>query len=863
MHNILAIFVRDIRRMLRVPAAWIITFGLIVIPPLYAWFNTAGFWNPYGNTQDIRVAIVNEDKGATNNTLGKLELGDQITDELLSNTELGWYTTTRAKAMDSVSSGKTHAAIIIPKDFSKRIAGVISGDKKRPVLEYVVNEKANGVATKITDTGATTVDTQVNDTFVSTASQVIADTANNAADSIDATTSSVSHRAVGELRDAQDSLNNIEKSVDELNQKLSQIPNSTKQARTDLATLSMLNQTGSDAFARVSTTLTNTNQGLTTFVTNTSGVLDQSSNLLSQASNQTQQKANNVSTALSGANTTVNNTLMQAQQISQETADILAELKQIPLTGVQAIVDKLEAQNTKFTDAVNTLSTINTDLGNTISSTNTTFTSLNNANQTAITQLTNARSTMSTQGLSQLTSGMNTLSSATGSLASRIDQREQLIGQARTILDQVDSASSLATQSLSSTSKGLQDVSNRIDSMITDITALGTSTAARDLFGTDGRLNTDNIADFMMSPTQLETQTLYPVKYYGSGMAPLMMNLSLWVGAFALVVIMKLEVDDDDLPETVTSTLTIGQRYWARWLLLAIPAVMQGLVTTLGELVIGVQTVNPFAFVATGMFTSLSYISIIYSLSTTFLHVGKGLCVALIMLQIPGSSGLYPVEMMPDFFRALYKAFPFTYSINAFRETIAGFYDGHWVRDIAVLALIAVIFFILGLGIRPYMTNVNKLFARELLDSDIVNAEPVTLATRPRIMQVLHALSDREEYRNEIRERAVRFARRYPQLKRAALIAGIVVPAVLAVAFSLASDAKVAALAAWIVWLVLIIGYLMALEITRDSIERQVALGTLSDEAILGLVKSRSHHHTSGGRSNMHATNNNTKSNED
>ena len=70
--------------------------------------------------------------------------------------------------------------------------------------------------------------------------------------------------------------------------------------------------------------------------------------------------------------------------------------------------------------------------------------------------------------------------------------------------------------------------------------------------------------------------------------------------------------------------------------------------------------------------------SVIFALSTTFMHVGKGVCVALVILQVPGASGLYPIEMMPAFFRAIYPLLPFTYSIDAMRETIGGFYDGLW-----------------------------------------------------------------------------------------------------------------------------------------------------------------------------------------
>lgn len=103
-------------------------------------------------------------------------------------------------------------------------------------------------------------------------------------------------------------------------------------------------------------------------------------------------------------------------------------------------------------------------------------------------------------------------------------------------------------------------------------------------------------------------------------------------------------------------------------------------------------------FLLTCVITSLVYMSVIFALSTTFMHVGKGVCVALVILQVPGASGLYPIEMMPAFFRAIYPLLPFTYSIDAMRETIGGFYDGLWFAYIGKLLVFAVLAFALGLG---------------------------------------------------------------------------------------------------------------------------------------------------------------------
>ena len=215
------------------------------------------------------------------------------------------------------------------------------------------------------------------------------------------------------------------------------------------------------------------------------------------------------------------------------------------------------------------------------------------------------------------------------------------------------------------------------------------------------------------------------------------------------------------------------------------------------------------------------------------MHIGKGLCVALIIVQIPGASGLYPIEMMPKFFRMVYPFVPFSYSIDAFRETIAGFYDGHWLKSIGALLMFAVVAFFIGLAIRPLLVNLNRLFARQIKESDMIIGEEVQLPERGyNVSQAIQVLADKGGYREAIEERASRFAELYPKLKRGALVAGFIVPVILVLIFSFTNGEKIVVLATWIIWVLLIIGFLMVIEYMRFSLQRQVELGSLSDEAI-------------------------------
>ena len=330
----------------------------------------------------------------------------------------------------------------------------------------------------------------------------------------------------------------------------------------------------------------------------------------------------------------------------------------------------------------------------------------------------------------------------------------------------------------------------------------------------------------------ISEKTLYPVSSYGSGMAPLFTALALWVGAYVLVVTPTLETDSE-----VIDGLTPTQGYLGRLMLLSVLAATQGVVTGIGNLTLGMQCANIPVFLLTCLITSLVDMSFIFAMATTFMHVGKGLCVALVILQVPGASGLYPIEMMPGFFRAIYPLLPFTYSIDAMRESIAGFYDGNWFHYIGKLLIFAVLAFLLGLVARPRLANLNRLFAREIEESDIIIGEKVHLpGNEYRITQAIAALANHEDYRHAIERRAAAFQRHYPRLLTGALVAGFVVPATLIIVFSLTASEKIVVMATWLAWVIIIIGFLMVVEFMRDSIRRQTELGNLSDESIRAML---------------------------
>ena len=227
----------------------------------------------------------------------------------------------------------------------------------------------------------------------------------------------------------------------------------------------------------------------------------------------------------------------------------------------------------------------------------------------------------------------------------------------------------------------------------------------------------------MASPVLIESRTLYNVDNYGSGMTPFYTNLAIWVGGLILVSILKQEVDREGLEHKISPTCA----YFSRWLMFVAAALVQGFIVCLGDLLLlGVKCVSPVPFMLAGLICSFVYVNIIYALAITLKHIGKAVAVLLIILQIPGSSGTYPIEMMPRFFQDLCPLMPFYYGIDAMRESLAGIYGTFYIKDIMTLFVFAGLALLLGVVIRPLLMNLNHMFDKRLADTEMMICETAT-----------------------------------------------------------------------------------------------------------------------------------------
>jgi putative membrane protein len=318
-------------------------------------------------------------------------------------------------------------------------------------------------------------------------------------------------------------------------------------------------------------------------------------------------------------------------------------------------------------------------------------------------------------------------------------------------------------------------------------------------------------------------------------MTPLYSNVALWMGSLMLAIMIRVEVD-----ATGIGRIRRWQGYLGRYLLFGTIAILQGIVITAGDLVTGIKVVNIPAFLFSGIVQGFVYSSIVYALTVCFQHIGKAIAILLIIMQIPGSAGVYPIEMMPQFYQDLRPWLPWTYGISLMREAIGGMYRLTYGHDILILLVYSAFAFFFGLVLRGPMANLNLLMDERLSQTDFFNTENGVDLPKPRVRltTVVRALIGRPEWRQRVVRRAVAFDKAYPKLIRAAAVVTILVP-FLPFAFIASPNEKLATMGLWVVVILLAVAFVVIIEYVHRSLGREVGLSRLSPEQLQALMSEK------------------------
>ncbi|MBQ0018481.1 MAG: YhgE/Pip domain-containing protein [Clostridiales bacterium] len=388
-------------------------------------------------------------------------------------------------------------------------------------------------------------------------------------------------------------------------------------------------------------------------------------------------------------------------------------------------------------------------------------------------------------------------------------------------LADIDKALASMSQALAATDSLLADAR-------TSIYSLESAEALKDLRKVSG-MDYEAMAEFMASPIQLSTERLYPVENYGSGVAPFFTMLAIWVGGLVLIAIFKLEVEVD--PEEKRH-LTMKEAYFARSLLFTIIGLVQALIVCAGDIwLLGIQCIHPLAFILAGLVASVVFVNLIFALTITFRHVGKALAVILVILQIPGSSGTYPVELTGSFFKTLYPILPFSYGVSSMREAIAGYYGSYYWKGLADLLVFLLVAYIIGLGIRPQMSPVNHTVDKRLNDTGILSSERDAQARESKAIKLAIKIANSDDqYQEEFDKRVASFEKFHAKVEDVGIRYVFIIPVVL-LALVFIIPRKPLMITIWVICIIAVVAFLTFVEHTHVAIqERKYAKEVIADE---------------------------------
>lgn len=726
MKNIFLIFKNDVMKIHKNVIAMIVIMGITVIPTLYAWFNISASWDPYGNTGELKLAVASDDEGYTGELIAvKINMGDQILSSLHKNNQFNWVFTDSKSAQKGVKSGKYYAAIVIPKDFSQKMMSVFSSTTEHPDLTYYQNEKENAIAPIITGKGATAVQKQINETFIKTvaqtaldAFQIVSSAAQEAGDD-----SMVDHLI--------DNLNQMGTDLGSVAGTVQSLSDMTDSAITMLnTTTEFLQESGSGTKSSVSSLENSDLSSLTSLVSGTSKTISDAltqnasfytavSDTVDKALDSYNSDAQAASNALTSVSSRVQTVIDEYTKLSDALTAIANEHPELTILNdavasinqkIQLAIDRQTAIRDKINAAAEALPTATANAAELKSELDTLIAQ-------ATSSVTEVKTTYENNVKGNLDSLSANLDSTTGSISSMLGDLDKSIQNIAGVTGSTSDGLTGLQKTLSNSAELLNEASGKL----TSLAATLSSEDSKDLSAVTNLLSEDpeTIASFLSSPVKLDEKKIYPIENYGSAMTPFYSTLAIWVGAVVMAAMLKVTAADSTKKKLFHPKEY--QLYIGRILLLIIIGFMQSALICLGDLFfLGIQCKHPVMFVLTGMFTSFVYVNLIYALTVSFGDIGKAIAVVLMVMQVAGSGGTFPIQCAPKFFQVVYPLLPFTHSMNAMRECIAGFYGTTYATELGKLAIFLAPSLLLGLLLRKPIIKMNDAFMEKLESTHLI-----------------------------------------------------------------------------------------------------------------------------------------------
>ena len=687
MKQIIEIFKSDIKEIFRKVNTWIIIIGLIFLPSMYAWPNILASWDPYSHTNNIKVAVISEDEGAT--VEGKnVNLGESLITNLKGNKNLDWqFVSSKQQAENGVKIGDFYASIVIPKSFSSDITSITRGELKKATIEYTVNEKINAISPKITNSGASALANTIGKNFVEVANGVIFEKLHEAGVKFEENLPAI-EQVKEKINNLNDNFSNYENSLNELIGKVDRgynvlntiqgtLPEIDRAATNSIMLANKTNVTIKNIENFNEIMLKNINTQLDKVIEISGEVVKVAELIQKKPTNPEETKAK--MKALDSRFEAAEKRLDIAKDIFEYLNSLSDQnLFQKQLTKINTMesdITKLRSLNKKIYSNIDNYDAISTKVKADF------LTTAKRVNYNSI----DFKKKLNTEVAPLIKRVLTNADTKIRNVSSVISRAQ---AQIPTINAKISEAE-VKIQTVQGKLLKLQGEMPEIKEKVQKLTGIVNKA--------DGEIDTNALfnllkvdykqqAEFFANPVQLKENQLYHIKNYGSAMTPFYTVLSIWVGALLMSSLLTTKVEDEE------NKYKPYQKYFGRGLLFMIISLLQTLIITLGDMyLLGTQANSPYRFVIYALLISLLFSAIIYTTVCLLGNVGKAVCIILLVLQIGSSGGTFPIQMTSRFFQILYPKVPFTYSIGLLREAVGGVYIPAVNRDMKILLTYLVI----------------------------------------------------------------------------------------------------------------------------------------------------------------------------
>ena len=703
MITIFRVFLSDVKRLRSNVVAIVIIMGLSIIPALYAWFNIMSNWDPYGTsaTSQMKVAVCSQDSGVEIGSLS-LNVGDEVITGLKENTTIGWvFTASKDEALEGVNSGDYYAALIVPESFTTDFISFLGGDPKNPTIAYYENSKKNAIATKITGKAKTVVQEQVNQKVISTLTEVLTESGKILAEN--------DENGVDIVASTADQL-------DELDSSLQTYVNI-------LNTFSLVTASASDLAESAQSLLINT-QGI--FDSGQDSVSNMQSSVLSGA-----QTADTVSSLIGISLDSVEQdlTLLSDQMDTLTVGDSFDSIRnQVDTAKTMSkstisVLKDIFGETDQYVSAVDkSFKQLNTDLTAFKKDANVTAQSLKHLKRTIKADIKDCKNSIRKIRNTYQYQVQPDVSRSVLRMEQALIQTGKMLNNIESSFGTIDRALESYQTTLDSGTDDITATKDYIVSLQSDIRKLSKSLRAlsgdeqynemMDLLKNDPTL----MASFMASPVSMETKAVYPIETYGSAMAPFYTVLAIWVGALILVALIHVKVAPVE-----NLKVRPWQAYFGRYITFFLIGQAQTAITVLGDLFyVDIQCPHPFLFWLASAASSFVFTLLIYSLTVAMGNVGEAVAVIVMVIQVAGAGGTFPIEVLPEVYQMIYKFLPFTYCMNALRECVGGLYKNDYWMDLRALGIYILISLFIGLVVAVPLRRLNKVIERSKEKSKVM-----------------------------------------------------------------------------------------------------------------------------------------------